>query len=113
MIPLAAQIELVASVRAPVANAGPSGQAQHAARSDVSAQAAQNASQALEAPRRPAPVTNTQGLRLTVNSDTHEVIATVVNTETNEVIRQIPAEETRRAAEVIRAITGQLVDKVV
>jgi uncharacterized FlaG/YvyC family protein len=48
-----------------------------------------------------------------VESDTHEVIASLVDTDTDEVIRQIPAEATRRASEVIRAITGQLIDKVV
>jgi len=113
MIPVVAQIELIASVRAPVVNAGPSRQAPDAARSDVSAQVAQNAAQVLEGPRRAAPVTNDAGLRLTVKSDTHEVIATLVNTETNEVIRQIPGEETRRAAEVIRAITGQVIDRII
>jgi hypothetical protein len=113
MNPVVAQIEHVASIRAPVVNAGPSRQAPDAGRSDVSAQAAQHAAQVLEAPRRPAPVANDPGLRLTVTSDTHEVIATLVNTETNEVIRQIPGEETRRAAEVIRAITGQLIDKII
>jgi uncharacterized FlaG/YvyC family protein len=50
---------------------------------------------------------------LTVEPETHEVIATLVNKETNEVIRQIPAEEMNRAAEVIRAITGQLIDQMV
>jgi uncharacterized FlaG/YvyC family protein len=50
---------------------------------------------------------------LTVESDTHEVIASLVDIETNAVIRQIPAEATRRASEVIRAITGQLIDKIV
>jgi hypothetical protein len=113
MIPVVAQIELVAPVRAPVVNAGPSRQAPDAVRSDVSAQTARNAARALEAPRRPAPVANDHGLRLTVKSDTHEVIAALVNTETNEVIRQIPGEETRRAAEVIRAITGQVIDRII
>jgi len=39
-------------------------------------------------------------------------VATLVNTQTNEVIRTIPGEETRRAREVIRAIAGQLLDKL-
>jgi uncharacterized FlaG/YvyC family protein len=47
-----------------------------------------------------------------VEPDTHEVIATLVDPETNEVIRQVPGEETRRAGEVIRAIAGQLLDKL-
>lgn len=113
MIPVVAQIELIASVRAPVVYAGPSRPAPAADQPDVSAQSAEKAAKVVEAPRRPAPVLNAQALRLTVKSDTHEVIATLVNKETNEVIRQIPAEEMQRAAEVIRAITGQLIDKVV
>jgi len=113
MTPVVAQIELIASVRAAVVNAGPSRQAPAADQPKVSVQAAENTAKALEAPRRAAPVTNAHGLRLTVEPETHEVIATLVNEETNEVIRQIPAEETRRAAEVIRALTGGLIDKII
>ena len=119
MVPVVAQLEPVASVRAPAVNAEAVRQITNAAQSVQLAQAARNAEQATinaaQAAKalRQAPVTNVQEIHLTVKSDTHEVIATLVNTETNEVIRQIPAEETRRASEVIRAITGQLINKVV
>src|SRR5512132_519769 len=119
MVPVVAQIELVAPVRAPAVSAGHLRPVTSSAQLDASAQAARNAEQAAinaaQAAKavRQAPVANDQEIHLTVRSDTHEVIATLVDIETNEVIRQIPAEETRRAAEVIRAITGQLVDKVV
>ena len=108
MIPVIAQIDQVAAVRAA---AVPPRQAADGARSDVAAQAVLNASQAVET-RRPVPVPSVPGIRLTVKSDTHEVIATLVDTETNEVIRQIPGEETRRAGDVIRGIAGQLLDKL-
>jgi uncharacterized FlaG/YvyC family protein len=113
MIPVVAQIEVASAVRAPVVNAARAQEAPAAAQSAVAAQATKDAARALAAPTRSAPVADDHGLRLTVRPDTHEVIATLVNTETNEVIRQIPGEETRRAAEVIRAITGQLIDKIV
>jgi hypothetical protein len=105
MIPVIAQIDQVAGVRAA---AVPPRQAAEGAQS---AQAGRNASRPVET-RRPAPVADGHGLRLTVDSHTHEVLATLVNTETNEVIRTIPGEETRRAGEVIRAIAGQLLDKL-
>ena len=108
MVPVIAQIEPVASVRAPAVSAGPSRPAPAAAQSAASVQPARN-----PAPAAPIPVVNGQEIHLTVESDTHEVIATLVDTEPNAVIRQIPAEATRRASEVIRAITGQLIDKVV
>ncbi len=119
MVPVIVQVEPVASVRAPAVNAEAVRQITNAAQSVQLAQAARNAEQATinaaQAAKalRQAPVTNDQEIHLTVKSDTHEVIATLVNTETNEVIRQIPAEETRRASEVIRAITGQLINKIV
>jgi flagellar protein FlaG len=113
MIPVVAQIELIASVHPAVVHAGPSRRAPAAGQPDVSAQSAEKAAKVVEAPRPPAPVLNAQALRLTVEPETHEVIATLVNKETNEVIRQIPAEEMNRAAEVIRAITGQLIDQMV
>jgi FlaG protein len=110
MVPVIAQIEPVATVRAPAVAAGPSrpAPAPTAAQSAASVQPVRN-----PAPAAPIPVVNGQEIHLTVESDTHEVIATLVDTETNAVIRQIPAEATRRASEVIRAITGQLIDKVV
>jgi uncharacterized FlaG/YvyC family protein len=108
MIPVIAQIDQVAAVRAA---AVPLRQAADGARSDVASQAVRNASQTVEA-RRAVSVPSAPGIRLTVKPDTHEVIATLVNTETNEVIREIPGEETRRAREVIRAIAGQLLDKL-
>ncbi len=110
MIPEIAQIEQVASVRVSAGNAGQLRPAPDASRSNGSAKAAKNADREVQ-PRR-APVANDHGLRLTVKTDTHEVIATLVNTETNEVIRQIPGKETQRAGEVIRGIAGQLLDKL-
>lgn len=79
--------------------------------SNSSAPAARKAPPAPDTPR-PAPVTKDHGLRLTVKSDTHEVIATLVDRKTNEVIREIPSEEMQRASRVIRAIAGQLLDKI-
>jgi hypothetical protein len=108
MIAVIPHIDPVAAVRAA---AVPPRQAAEHGRPDVAAQAVRSAAQALET-RRPVPIPNVPGIRLTVKSDTHEVIATLVNTETNEVIRTIPGEETRRAREVIRAIAGQLLDKL-
>ena len=109
MIPVVSQIERVASVRASAGNAGLLRPAPQAIRSNAPAEAAKNADRETA---RPAPVGNDHGLRLSVRPDTHEVIATLVDTETNEVIRQIPGEETQRAAEVIRGIAGQLLDKI-
>jgi uncharacterized FlaG/YvyC family protein len=95
-----------------VVSAGQSQQVANAAQSAPAGQAAAKAVQPVQAPRR-APVTDGREIHLAVESDTHEVIASLVDTDTDEVIRQIPAEATRRASEVIRAITGQLIDKVV
>ena len=118
MVAVVAQIQPVTPVRARVVNAEVLPQAADGASSDVSAQttgateqAAINVALAEKAPR-PAPVTDDQEIRLTVKSDTHEVIASLVDTQTNEVIREVPPEEMRRAAEVIRAIIGHLIDKV-
>ena len=108
MVPVIAQIEPVATVRASAVSAGPSRPAPAAA----SVQPARDLPPAAPPPR-PIPVANGQEIHLTIESDTHEVIASLVDVETNAVIRQIPAEATRRASEVIRAITGQLIDKVV
>ena len=110
MIPVVSQIEAVASVRPSAGNAGVLRPAPDAKRSNGSADAAKNAAGEVQPSR--APVTDGHGLRLTVDSRTHEVLATLVNTETNEVIRTIPGEETGRAGEVIRGIAGQLVDKL-
>ena len=93
MVPVIAQIEPVATVRAPAVAAGPARPVPAAAQSAASAEPARNPAPA--AP--PIPVVNGQEIHLTVESDTHEVIATLVDTETNAVIRQIPAEATRRA----------------
>jgi len=82
MVPVVAQIETVTPIRARVVN------------TEVLPQVADGE------------------LRLTVKTDTHEVLAALVDTQTNEVIREIPAEEMRRAAEVMRAIIGHLIDKV-
>ena len=118
MVAVVAQIQPVTPVRARVVNAEVLPQAADGVSADVSAQAsgaaeqaAVNAALVAEAPR-PAPVTDDQEIRLTVKSDTHEVIASLVDTQTNEVIREVPPEEMRRAAEVIRAIIGHLIDKV-
>ena len=112
MIIMAAQIEPVAPARPPVGSAEPLRQAPDRAPSYVAEQPVRDAAPVIEAPRQ-VPVVNTDEVRLSVNAATHEVIATLVDAQTHEVIRQIPGEETRRAAEVIRAITGQIVDKVV
>jgi hypothetical protein len=109
---MAAQIEPVAPVRPPVTSGEPLRQAPDQATSYVADQRVRDAQPPVKAPP-PIPVANTDEIRLRINAATHEVIATLVDSETHEVIRQIPGEETRRAAEVIRAITGQLVDKVV
>jgi hypothetical protein len=109
MIPLVSQIEQVAAVRGSAGNAGQLRPAPGAIRPNGPAEPAKNAARDVQP--RSAPVAAGHGLRLTVDSRTHEVLATLVNTETNEVIRTIPGEETRRAREVIRAIAGQLLDK--
>jgi flagellar protein FlaG len=111
MIPVVAQIESVAAVAAPGVIREPLRQARNTDQPNSSAHAARKAAQAADTPR-PAPVTQDNGLRLTVSSDTHEVVATLVDTKTNEVIREIPSEEMQRAAKVIRAIIGQIVDQV-
>ena len=112
MIPVISQIQQVTAVRASTGNVGLLRPAPDAIRSNGSAEAAKNAASELQVQARQAPVADDQGLRLTVNSHTHEVVATLVNTQTNEVIRTIPGEETRRAREVIRAYAGQLLDKL-
>ena len=109
MIPVINQIEQVASVRAFAGNLRRIRPAPDAIRSNGSTKAAKNAASEVA---RPAPVVDNHGLRLTVNSNTHEVLATLVNTQTNEVIRMIPGEETRRARDVIRAYAGQILDKL-
>jgi hypothetical protein len=111
MIAMVGQIQQVAVVRASAGNVGLSRPAPIAIPTNGSGEAAKSAATEVEVQARPAPVADDHGLRLTVNSNTHEVLATLVNTETNEVIRTIPGEETRRAREVIRAIAGQLLDK--
>jgi hypothetical protein len=112
MITMVAQIEPVASVRSPVVSGEPRRQAPDSAPSYVAEQPVRDAAPVKEAPRY-VPVANNDELRLIVDADTHEVIATLVDAQTHEVIRHIPGEETRRAAEVIRAVTGQNIDKVV
>jgi uncharacterized FlaG/YvyC family protein len=111
MIPVVAQIEPVVAVATPAVSREPLRQSTNQGESNSSAHAARKAAQAADTPR-PAPVTKDHGLRLTVNPDTHEVVATMVDRKTNEVIREIPSEEMQRAAEVMRAIIGQLVDQV-
>ena len=110
MIPVIAKIEQVASVRPSVGNAEVLRPAPGPRRPNGSAEAAKNV--AREVQPRPVPVADHHGIRLTVDSNTHEVLATLVNTATNEVIRTVPGEETRRAREVIRGIAGQLLDKL-
>jgi len=118
MVAVVAQIQPVTPVRARVVNAEVLPQAADGASSAVFAQASGAAEQAAisaalaETAPRSAPVTDDQEIRLTVKSDTHEVIASLVDTQTNEVIREVPPEEMRRAAAVIRAIIGHLIDKV-
>lgn len=111
MIPVVAQIESVVAVAAPVVSREPLRQARNGDQANSSAPAARKATEAADTPR-PAPVVKDHGLRLTVTSDTHEVVATLVDRKTNKVIREIPSEEMQRAAEVIRAIIGQIVDRV-
>ncbi|HLG44225.1 MAG TPA: flagellar protein FlaG [Nitrospirales bacterium] len=62
----------------------------------------------------PAPRVETQGPSITLRVDdhTHEVIAVIRDRETDKVIGEIPPEEMRTAAKVIRALLGQLVDKL-
>ena len=119
MVPGVVQIEPVLPVRAPAVNREPSRQATDGEQpapstqaSGVAVQAAISAALVQNAPRS-VPVTDDREIRLTVKSDTHEVIATLVNTQTNEVIREIPPAEMRKASEVIRALLGQSVDKLV
>jgi uncharacterized FlaG/YvyC family protein len=113
MIAVANQIEPVASIIAAQASQGAPKQTsggQSAAAAEASRKALQSSTPNTPPP---PPVVNDHILRLTVEPDTHEVIALVVDPETDDVIREIPPEEMRRAAEVIRAIVGQLVNKVV
>jgi hypothetical protein len=110
MVPVITQIEAITAVRAIADNVRPYRSATEAIRSNGPAKAAKNDAGKAQPPV--APVANDHGLRLSVNSNTHEVVATLVNTATNEVIRTIPGEETRRAGDVIRAIAGQVVDKL-
>ena len=109
MIPVINQIEQVASVRASAGNLRRIRPAPDSIRSHGPAEAAKSAASQVA---RPAPIGNDYGLRLAVNSNTHEVLVTLVNTQTNEVIRTIPGEETRRARDVIRAYAGQILDKL-
>ncbi len=62
----------------------------------------------------PTPHVETQGpsISLRVDEATHEVIAVIRDRETDKVIGEIPPEEMRTAAKVIRALLGQLVDKL-
>jgi FlaG protein len=64
-------------------------------------------------PRPKAPMIPQNALRLTVDPETHEVIAAIVDPTTNAVVREVPPEEMRKASQIIRAILGRLVDKVV
>jgi uncharacterized FlaG/YvyC family protein len=84
----------------------------------VSALSAQKSRVSAPAPKTapsasPQVETLDHAITLSVDNLTHEVIALVRDRETNKVIGEIPAEEMRTAAKVIRAIIGQLVDKVV
>ena len=62
----------------------------------------------------PAPRVETQGpsITLRVDDQTREVIAVIRDRETDKVIGEIPPEEMRTASKVIRALLGQLVDKL-
>jgi hypothetical protein len=107
MIPVIAQIDQLPAIRAA---AEPLRRAPDRTPSYVAEQPARDAAP-VKAPQQ-VPVVNNDEVRLSVNAETHEVIATLVDAQTHEVIRQIPGEETRRAREVIRAIAGQLLDKL-
>jgi hypothetical protein len=68
-----------------------------------------------DSPAAPAPPSvDTQGpaVSLRVDDHTHEVIAVIRDRSTDKVIGEIPPEEMRTAAKVIRALLGQLVDKL-
>jgi hypothetical protein len=105
------QIEFIAPLLPPVAGTdvprGPS----PAVRSDQAAAGADGAKGQI--PQAPPPNINDHELRLTINSETHEVIAQVIDPQTNQVIREIPPEDMRKASEVIRSLLGKVVDKFV
>jgi flagellar protein FlaG len=66
---------------------------------------------ALAAELSKGPVSDTSELRLRVDDDLKEVIATVVDTETGEVVKSFPPEEVISAAKKLKAMLGQILDR--
>lgn len=66
---------------------------------------------ALAAELAGGPATETSELRLRVDEDLKEVIATVVDTQTGEVLKSYPPEEVISAAKKLKAILGQVLDR--
>lgn len=57
------------------------------------------------------PVSPTSELRLRVDEDLKEVIATIVDTKTGEVVKSYPPEEVLSAAKKLKAMLGQILDR--
>ena len=66
---------------------------------------------ALAAELNKGPVSDTSELRLRVDDDLKEIIATVVDTETGEVVKSFPPEEVISAAKKLKAMLGQILDR--
>jgi flagellar protein FlaG len=66
---------------------------------------------ALAAELSGGPVSKTSELRLRVDEDLKEVIATVVDTQTGEVVKSFPPEEVISAAKKLKAMLGQILDR--
>ena len=58
-----------------------------------------------------APGRDTSELRLRVDDELKQVIATVVDTETGEVLKSYPPEEVISAAKKLKAMLGQILDR--
>ena len=66
---------------------------------------------ALAAELNSGPVSATSELRLRVDDELKEVIATVVDAETGEVLKSYPPEEVISAAKKLKAMLGQILDR--
>ena len=66
---------------------------------------------ALAAELGDGPVSQTSELRLRVDEELEQVIATVVDTETGDVVKSYPPEAVISAAKKLKAMLGQMLDR--
>ena len=66
---------------------------------------------ALAAELGDGPVSRTSELRLRVDEELQQVIATVVDTETGDVVKSYPPEAVISAAKKLKAMLGQILDR--